>query len=399
MSLSAPDTALDLARIRADFPALESGLAFFDAPGGTQTPTSVIEAIADALRAPLANRGLDNPAQRNAEQIVVAARAAMGDYLGNDPAGIVFGRSATQLTLEFARTLAAGWEPGDEVVVTRLDHDSNIRSWVRAAERVGAVVRWVDFDPATAELNLDQLASVLGPRTRVVAVTGASNLLGTIPDHAAIARLTHEVGALLWVDAVHLAAHVRIDRAVLGADVAVCSPYKFCGPHLGVLAASPALLETLHPDKLLPSTEVVPERFELGTLPYELLAGTTAAVDYLAGLGEGTTRAAQLDDAFERLTEAEHALQARLEQGLQERGATIYSRAARRTSTVLFDLPGEDAGDVALRLAAAGVTAPAGDFYAYEAGRLLGLGEHGAVRAGLAPYSSPDDVERLLAAL
>lgn len=399
MSSSVRGAALDLARIRSDFPALDSGIAFFDAPGGTQTPTPVIDAIADALRAPLANRGLDNPAQRNAEQIVLAARAAMGDYLGNDPMGIVFGRSATQLTLEFARTLAAGWQPGDEVVVTRLDHDGNIRPWVLAAERVGATVRWVEFDPATAELDLDQLAAALSPRTRIVAVTGASNLLGTIPGHEAIARLTHDVGALLWVDAVHLAAHVRIDRAALGADIVVCSPYKFCGPHLGVLAASPALLETLRPDKLLPSANVVPERFELGTLPYELLAGTTAAVDYLAALGDGATRPEQLDDAFSRLTRVEHVLQARLEEGLAQRGATIYSRATRRTSTVLFELPGQDSTEVARRLAAAGVTAPAGHFYAIEASRVLGLGEQGAVRAGLAPYSSPDDIERLLTAL
>ena len=390
---------LDVERIRADFPALDSGLAFFDAPGGTQTPTPVIEAIADALRRPLANRGLDNPAQRNAEQIVLDARAAMGDYLGTDPGGIVFGRSATQLTLEFARTLAQGWAPGDEVVITKLDHDGNIRPWLVAAERVGATVRWVDFDPATAELDTDQLAAALSERTRVVAVTGASNLLGTIPDHAAIAALAHQVGALLWVDAVHLAAHVRLDRAALGADVVVCSPYKFCGPHLGVLAADPSLLETLQPDKLLPSTNVVPERFELGTLPYELLAGTTAAVDYLAGLGEGAHRRERLDDAFARLSVNEHALQQRLETGLRERGATIYSRAARRTSTVLFDAGDQDPYDIARRLAAAGVTASAGHFYAVEASRHLGLGDRGAVRAGLAPYTNADDVERLLAAL
>ncbi len=391
--------SLDVARIRADFPALRSGLAFFDAPGGTQTPTSVIEAMAEALRAPLANRGLDNPAQRHAEQIVLDARSAMGDLLGNSPDGIVFGRSATQLTLEFARTLAAGWQPGDEVVVTRLDHDGNIRPWILAADRVGAIVRWIDFDPATGELDLDQLETVLSTRTRVVAVTGASNLLGTVPDHSAIAERVHAVGALLWVDAVHLAAHVRIDRAALGADVLVCSPYKFCGPHLGVLAAEPDLMQTWQPDKLMPSTDVVPERFELGTLPYELLAGTSAAVEYLAGLGDGTSRAAELNSAFDRLNRHEHVLQERLEQGLRERGATIYSRAARRTSTILFDLPGRSAVDVARDLAAAGVAAPAGHFYAIEASRHIGLEERGAVRAGLAPYTDAADVERLLAAL
>ena len=327
------------------------------------------------------------------------ARAAMGDYLGSDTSGIVFGRSATQLTLEFARTLSRGWAPGDEVVVTRLDHDGNIRPWLLAAERVGATVRWVDFDPATAELDLDQLEAVLTPRTRLVAVTGASNLLGTIPDHARIAEAVHRVGALLWVDAVHLAAHVSIDRAALGADVVVCSPYKFCGPHLGVLAAAPHLLAGLRPDKLLPSSDSVPERFELGTLPYEQLAGTTAAVDYLATLGDGADRPARLTEAFARLGANEYVLRTQLEEGLRERGATIYSRAAVRTSTVLFDLPGHTADEVSLGLAAAGVTAPAGAFYAIEASRHLGLGDHGAVRAGLAPYTDAGDVERLLTAL
>lgn len=390
---------LDVDRIRAEFPALTSGIAFFDAPGGTQTPAPVIEAMADALRNPLANRGRDNPAQRHADDIVLAARAALGDYVGNDPAGVVFGRSATQLTLEFARTLARRWVPGDEVVVSRLDHDGNIRPWLLAAERTGLTVRWVDFDPDTTEVDLDQLASTLSPRTRLVAVTGASNLVGTIPDHRRIAELAHAVGALVWVDAVHLAAHVRIDRTRLGADVVVCSPYKFCGPHLGVLAADPALLETLEPDKLLPSTTVVPERFELGTLPYELLAGATAAVDYLASLGDGDTRATRLDDAFARLAGHELVLRERLEAGLRQRGATLYSRAARRTSTVLFDLPGREATEVAATLADAGVTAPAGSFYAIEASRHLGLGDAGAVRVGLAPYTNDDDINRLLAAL
>ena len=393
------DAPLDVAALRRDFPALTSGLAFFDAPGGTQTPTPVIQAIAAALSAPLANRGHDNPAQRNAEHIVVDARAAMADYLGNDPAGIVFGRSATQLTLEFARTLARDWAPGDEVVVTRLDHDGNIRPWTLAAERVGATVRWVDFDPASAELDLAQLEAALTPRTKLVAVTGASNLVGTIPDHQRIAESVHRAGALLWVDAVHLAAHVRVDRTALGADVVVCSPYKFCGPHLGVLAADPGLLAGLRPDKLLPASDAVPERFELGTLPYELLAGTTAAVDYLAALGEGGDRATRLTRAFSRLATDEHVLRTQLEEGLLARGATIYSRASRRTSTVLFDLPGRTADVVSIGLAARGVTAPAGCFYAIEASRHLGLGDRGAVRAGLAPYTDADDVERLLSAL
>ncbi|MFD0852584.1 aminotransferase class V-fold PLP-dependent enzyme, partial [Actinomadura adrarensis] len=201
---------------------------------------------------------------------------------GADPSGIVFGRSATQLAYDFSRALAKTWAPGDEVIVTRLDHDSNIRPWVHAAEASGATVRWADFDPTTGELPVESITGLLSPRTRLVAVTAASNLIGTRPHIPVIARAVHGAGALLYVDGVHYTAHASVDFEALGADFLACSPYKFLGPHLGVLAARPSLLETLHPDKLLPSTDAVPERFELGTLPYELLAGTRAAVDFLA---------------------------------------------------------------------------------------------------------------------
>ena len=213
-----------------------------------------------------------------------AARAALGDLMGTDPGGVVFGRSMTALTFEMARTLSQGWGPGDEVVVSRLDHDANIRPWVLAAERVGATVRWAEFDPATGELEPDAVAAVVGDRTRLVAVTAASNLIGTMPDLPAIAAIAHDAGALLYVDAVHLAPHGLVDRVAMGADLVACSPYKFFGPHCGALAAAPELLESLHPDKLVPSSDAVPERFELGTLPYELLAGVTAAVDVIAGI-------------------------------------------------------------------------------------------------------------------
>jgi cysteine desulfurase family protein (TIGR01976 family) len=391
---------LDVARIRADFPALQSGVAFFDGPGGTQTPTPVIEAIAAALRAPLSNRGLDSDAQRNAEQIVLEARRAMADFTAVDPSEVVFGRSATQLTFDLARTLATGWGPGDEVVVTRLDHDANVRPWVLVAGRAGVEVSWADFDPNTAELDVEQIARLVTPRTRVVAVTGASNLLGTRPDIARIAELAHQVGALLWVDAVHLAAHALIDLPALGADFLVCSPYKFLGPHLGVLVAGPGRLAPLLPDKLLPSSDAVPERFELGTLPYELLAGTTAAVDYLSALADSEgSRRERLRDSYALLEEHEEQLRRRLEAGLDGLGAQRYSRARNRTSTVLFELPGRDASAVAGQLAAARINAPAGHFYAIETSRHLGLGDQGAVRVGLAPYTDADDVDRLLACL
>src|SRR3954467_15205632 len=329
----------DVAAVRAQFPALRAGTAHFDGPGGTQVPEPVARAVAETLTAPIANRGRVTAAERTADDTVLAARQAMADLLGADPAGIVFGRSATQLTFDLARTLAAGWGPGDEVVVSRLDHDANIRPWVIAAEAAGATVRWVAFDPATGELTADDVATVLTDRTRLVAVTGASNLIGTRPPVAEIAGKVHDTGALLAVDGVHLTAHVPIDVAALGADFYTCSPYKFLGPHCGVLAARPSLLEQLRPAKLLPSTDAVPERFELGTLPYELMAGTTAAVDFLAGLAPGGAvgRRDRLVASLTALEEHEDALLARLQAGLaQLPGVTVWSRAARRTPTLLL---------------------------------------------------------------
>jgi cysteine desulfurase family protein (TIGR01976 family) len=391
---------LDLARIRSDFPSLAAGLAHFDAPGGTQVPTPVIDAISRALQRPLSNRGAGNPAQRNAEAIVVGARQAVADLTGAAPEGVVFGRSATQLTFDFARTLSRCWGPGDEVVVTRLDHDANIRPWVLAAEARGATVRWVNFDPDSTELEPERVAAALSDRTRLVALTAASNLVGTMPDVAAVAALAHAVGAQLWVDGVHYAAHAQVDLAALGCDFFVCSPYKFFGPHHGVLVADPGLLANLQPDKLLPSSNAVPERFELGTLPYEMLTATTAAVDYLAGLVDGDgSRRERLAVAHAAADEHEARLAARVEEGLGARGATVYSRARRRTSTLLFTLPGVESAQVAAHLAEVGVLAPAGHFYALEASRHLGLGDGGAVRVGLAPYNDDSDVDRLLAGL
>ena len=392
----------DVDAVRAAFPALRAGTAHFDGPGGTQVPEPVARAVAQTLTSPIANRGRVTAAERTADDVVLAARAAMGDLLHADPGGIVFGRSATALTMDLARMLAAGWGPGDEVVVTRLDHDANVRPWVLAAEAAGAVVRWVPFDPATGELTADDVAAVLSERTRLVAVTGASNLIGTRPPVEEIAARVHDTGALLAVDGVHLTAHVPVDLPALGADFYTCSPYKFLGPHCGVLAARPAALERLHPAKLLPSTNAVPERFELGTLPYELMAGTTAAVEFLAGLapGDAPDRRARLVASLTALEEHEDALLARLEAGLAELpGVTVWSRAARRTPTVLVTFDGREAADAYRFLAGRGVNAPAGNFYAIEASRWLGLGDTGGLRAGLAPYTDSDDVDRLLTGL
>ncbi|MGY1986329.1 cysteine desulfurase-like protein [Blastococcus sp. SYSU DS0669] len=390
----------DVAALRACFPSLASGTAHFDGPGGTQVPEAVGRAVAATLTAPISNRGSVTAAERLADETVLGARSAMADLLGVDPGGVVFGRSATALTFDLARTLAAGWGPGDEVVVTRLDHDANIRPWVVAAEAVGATVRWAAFDPATGELTGDDVAAVLGDRTRLVAVTGASNLIGTRPPIEEIAARVHAAGALLVVDGVHLTAHAPVDVPALGADVFLCSPYKFLGPHCGVLAADPALLTTLHPAKLLPSSDAVPERYELGTLPYELLAGTTAAVDFLAALGDGGTRRERLVAAMTAVEEHEDRLRERLEAGVAELpGVRLWSRAAHRTPTLLLTFEGQDAAEAYRFLAARGVNAPAGSFYAIEASRWLGLGDTGGLRVGLAPYSDTDDIDRLLAGL
>ena len=391
----------DVAAVRAQFPALRSGTAHFDGPGGTQVPEPVARAVAGTLTSSIANRGRVTAAERLADDTVLAARAAVADLLGADPRGVVFGRSATQLTFDLSRTLAAGWGPGDEVVVSRLDHDANVRPWVRAAEAVGATVRWAAFDPETGELTADDVAEVLTGRTRVVAVTGASNLIGTRPPVRAIADRVHAAGALLAVDGVHLTAHAPVDVRALGADFFTCSPYKFLGPHCGVLAAAPAQLESLHPAKLLPSSEDVPERFELGTLPYELLAGTTAAVDFLAGLVPAEcTRRERLVASMTALEEYEDRLREHLEAGLAELpGVRLRSRAAHRTPTLLLTFDGRDAAEAYRFLAERGVNAPAGSFYAIETSRWLGLGDTGGLRVGLAPYTDRDDVDRLLAGL
>ncbi|MBA8795896.1 cysteine desulfurase family protein (TIGR01976 family) [Friedmanniella endophytica] len=401
--------AFDVAAFRAGFPSLTSGIAHFDGPGGTQTPSAVGRAIAETLTGPLSNRGTRVASERNASAAVEAFRSAYADLLGAAPETVVFGRSATQLTYDFSRHLSGDaisrWQPGDEVVVSRLDHDANVRPWVQAASRRGATVRWIDLDPATGELDLDSLAAALSPRTRLVAVTAASNLIGTRPPIAAIAEQVHAVGALLHVDAVHFAAHGLVDREALGADLLVCSPYKFFGPHCAVLVGDPGLLDRIRPDKLVPSTDRIPERFEFGTMPYEILAGATAAVDLIAGLAGDpapTDRRAALVAAHAAIGAHETRLRTRIEDGLaalaDETGAgiTLHARAADRTPTQLVTVAGRSMAEAADFLATRDVLAPAGTFYAVEPARVLDLPDPAPMRIGVAAYTDDADVDRLL---
>lgn len=392
----------DVSAIRAEFPSLTSGLAHFDGPGGTQTPAVVGEAIARTLTGPLSNRGTLVASERNAENAVEGFRTAVADLLGATPEGIVYGRSATQIAYDFSRTLAKTWKPSDEIVVTGLDHDSNIRPWLQAAQTAGVTVRWIPLDPATAELDLSGLGEIVNERTRLVAVTAASNLLGTKPPVARIAARAHEVGALVYVDGVHYTAHTAVDIKALGADFFTCSPYKFFGPHCAALAADPALLETLKPDKLLPSTNNVPERFELGTLPYEIMTGTTAAVDFIAGLApvDGTRRE-RLIAAHHLIEKHELRLRHRIEEGIASLGdrITVHSTAADRTPTLFFTFRDKNAAEASRFLADGDIHAPVGNFYAHEPFQALNLTVDAGMRIGLAPYNDDAEVDRLITAL
>ena len=388
--------------LRDQFPALREGAAHFDAPGGSLIPAVVARAVCETLESAVCQRGTITASERRTNELVLDARQALADLLGADPRGVVIGRSMTQLTFDFSRTLAKTWAAGDEIVVSRLDHDANIRPWILAAERADVRVRWIEFDPATSEITVADVERQLTERTRLVAITAASNLIGTRPPIKAIARKVHERGALLYVDGVHYTPHAFADVGEMGADFYTCSPYKFCGPHFGVLAASPALLETLSPEKLLPSSSDVPERFELGTLPYELLAGATAAVDFLASFGDPAlaSRRTRLASSMAAIEEHEDTLRSIIERGLQEYPrVSVYSRASTRTPTLLFTVDGVESRDVSARLGEYNIKAPAGSFYALEASTHLGLGEAGGVRVGLAPYSNEADVGRLLEAL
>ena len=393
-------TIWDVGRVRALYPALADGYAYLDGAAGTQVPAAVIEAIADAYRAGIGNVGGAFPASGRSEAILAGCRQAVADLIGGQPDGVILGPNMTTLTYRQANALAAGWSPGDELVVSRLDHDANVRPWLQAAARAGAVVRWAEADLATGELPAGQYEGLVGQRTRLVAVSAASNVLGTRPDVAAICATAHAAGALTYVDGVHAAAHGPVDAPALGADFYATSAYKWSGPHVGAVVADPALLETIRPDKLASSSDTVPERFEQGTSPFADFAGVAAAVDHLASLDPAAagSRRERVLASMAAAEAYELELFRVLLGGLEAMGhVTTYGKAARRTATAYFTVAGHDPRRVAEHLAARRVNVWNGHNYAWELTGALAIRDAGsAVRAGLVHYNDRSDVDRLL---
>jgi cysteine desulfurase family protein (TIGR01976 family) len=374
---------------RERFPGLRDGWARLDGPAGTQMVDTAIDAMADWMRSGRsANHGGLFEAGLATDELVLAARATVAELLGAQTHGVVFGPNMTSLTLAFSAAVGRALKEGDEIVCTRLDHDANVRPWLIAAERAGATVRFAEPDPETLELPVTAVGSVLSKRTRWVAVTAASNAVGTIPDLQAIVALAHASGARTYVDAVHATPHRRLDVAALDTDVLVCSSYKWFGPHAGILCARPDLLEALSPDKLRPAPDTVPDRWETGTANFEAIAGIQAAAEYML----------ELD--WQAVEAHEKALLGVLLAGLASiDGVKLYGAPAERAPTVMFSVDDRPAHEVAEDLAAAEVAVWHGNYYAWELHRFLGLGPDGAIRAGAAHYNEPADIERLLAAV
>jgi cysteine desulfurase family protein (TIGR01976 family) len=391
----------DVKRVRAQYPALQGPTVYLDGAAGTQSPESVIEAVAEAYRLGTSNAGGAFATSARADGYVEAAREAVADIVNApDPSGVVLGPNMTTLTYRFARTLADAWRPGDNVVVSRLDHDANVRPWVQMAARQGVVVRWAEVDLDTGELPADQYGALVDERTRLVAVTAASNVLGTRPDVRAITELARERGALSYVDGVHSTAHGVTDVQAYGCDFYATSAYKWAGPHVGCVVAEPELLEALRPEKLASSSDDVPSRFEWGTPSFPNFAGVAAAADHLADLDDEATgtRRERLVRSLGAAEEHDQSLLADLLGALSaDERVTLYGRAARRTSTVYFNVAGLSSTQVATALAARDVNVWDGHNYAWEVTGALGIRDSGsAVRVSLDHYTDGDDVARLL---
>ena len=394
----------DIDAVRAGYPALAEGFAHFDGAAGTLVADRVAAAVAATLRTAVANRTHLFEPGRRAIRLVEAARGAVADLVGGDARGVVFGPSTTALTYTVARTLARDWGPGDEVVVSQLDHDANVRPWIQAATAAGATVRWARVDLASGTLPAAQYADLVNARTRLVAVTAASNVAGSRPDVATISGYAHAAGALCYVDGVHATPHVPTDVTALGADFYVTSAYKWSGPHIAACVADPVTWERMRPDKLVPSSDAVPDRFEYGTPSFELLAGVDAAVTQLAEEGGAPASDSRRDRIVASMTAIaayEAALFDRLLTGLAGvPGIWLCPAVGERCPTVSFRLGDQPPAQTAEALGRERICVFAGDYYAVEYFDALGLRDSGgAVRAGVYHYTTAAEVDRLIDAV
>jgi cysteine desulfurase family protein (TIGR01976 family) len=400
-------TRLDIASIRARFPALaavEAGrpVAYLDGPGGSQVPDEVLAALQGYLVYDNANLGGAFGASRRSDEVLEAGRAAIADFVGGSPEEIAFGANMTTLNFLLVHAVARTFAPGDEIITTYLDHDGNVSPWLVVARDHGLIVKQVDVTGPDLNIDLDALERMITSRTRVIAFTLASNAVGTLTDAPRISQLAHNVGALAWADAVHYAPHRRIDVEALGVDVLLCSPYKFFGPHLGCAWGRRELFESWPADRVRPADEFpAGHRFETGTQSHESIAAATAAVDYLASLGEGVDRRARLDDAYAQIREHEDDLSAHaLRRFAAIPGLTLYGVAddvAKRTATFCVTLDGHTPRALAEALGAQSIASWDGNYYALSIMQRLGLEEQGGgLRIGFLHYTTRNEVDRAL---
>jgi len=396
---------LDISTIRSGFPSLTRTVdgvtaAYLDGPGGTQVHRSSIDAMAGFMERGGSNHGGSFVSAAETDETVSAARAAVADLFNADAGEIVFGQNMTSLTYALSRALSRTWDQGDNIVLTRLDHDANVSTWMQAAQDCGVEVRFVDFDPANGcALDLASLDNALDDRTKLVAFSHASNAVGTITPVAEIVERAHASGALTFVDAVHYTPHGLVDVRATGTDFLAASAYKWFGPHTGCLYGKRDLLENIAPYKLRPAPSNAPDRWETGTQSFESLAGVTAAVDYIASLGVGTTRRDRIASAYEAIIEYEAALSHRFLAKLAEMpDVTLYGQStpAGRTPTFAVDVAGVRPDEVAAALGARGIFVWSGDYYAVEVMRRLDRSENGLVRIGFVHYNTIEEVDRVL---
>jgi cysteine desulfurase family protein (TIGR01976 family) len=396
-----------LDQIRARFPALARvhegrPVAYFDGPGGTQVPQSVVDAMADYLLNHNANTDWAYPTSAETDALITSARAALADFLNADPSEIAFGNNMTTLTFHLARSLGAAWGPGDEIVITDLDHHANVAPWRRLERERGVTIKRVGVELERGQLDWASLKSALGPRTKLLAIGAASNAIGTINDVTRAGRLAHDVGATVFVDAVHYAPHALVDVRAFDCDFLACSPYKFYGPHTGVLFGKKDRIEALDVPRLDPAHNNSPDRLETGTLNHEGMVGAAAAVDFFASLSTGNTRRKRLEHAFAGLHARAQEHVERLWSGLSAlKGVTMYGPTPDqpRTPTVSFTMRGHSSREIAERLAKRAVFVSNGDFYAATIVELLGHASDGLLRVGCACYTSAEEVDRLIAAV